>query len=101
MGSGKENRERFKMSEYCNLNVLSVAPELQRKGVGMALMERFMEDWRKEGDGKACFIVASAPGRALYERWGWMVVGENAVPLGEWGVEGTHVVFVMKREADQ
>jgi ribosomal protein S18 acetylase RimI-like enzyme len=108
--------EKYRLDEYHTLDTVVIHPELQRMGIGKKLMETFMEDLEKEGDGRGCVIVSSAAGRGLYERFEWELVsfrtgecqdgdlliwlqiGENVWELGRWGWEEPYISFVMKRE---
>jgi ribosomal protein S18 acetylase RimI-like enzyme len=63
--------EKYKLGEYHMLDTVVIHPEYQRMGIGKKLMESFMEDLEREGDGRGCVIVSSAAGRGLYERFGW------------------------------
>lgn len=67
-------RERYRLDEYHMLETLVILPGFQRRGIGRKLMDFFMEDLEKEGEGRGCVIVSSKAGRGLYERFGWELV---------------------------
>jgi ribosomal protein S18 acetylase RimI-like enzyme len=67
--------------EHYYLAVLGVAPELQGRGFGTALMRPVLE--RCDHDGVPAYLEAtSARSRALYERNGFEVVEELRLPDG-------------------
>ncbi|KAM5352055.1 hypothetical protein ACJ41O_004778 [Fusarium nematophilum] len=73
------------------LSIIVTAPEAQRRGVGSALMRFGVE--KADDEGWMAYVNSSAEGRALYERFGFAVVGTSE--FEELGM----VQFHMRREA--
>lgn len=60
---------------------LWVLPEAQGHGVGRALLERMVELARERG-ARSLRIESDPNARAFYERFGAVLVGESAAPVG-------------------
>lgn len=78
------------VQEYWFLSTIVTAPEAQRRGVGSALM-RFGVD-KADEEGWMSYLNASADGKALYERFNFVVV--DSTSFGELGMTQYH----MKRD---
>lgn len=59
-------------SDHGSLGMVIVSPDLQGKGVGRELMKRVLD----ELDGRTTMLIATPAGRPLYERLGFVAVGD-------------------------
>ena len=75
-------------SEPCwYLSSIGVEPAVQRSGLGTALLETMLQ--RADSEGFHCFLDTTAPENpAYYERFGFAVTEESALPNGipVWGM---------------
>jgi ribosomal protein S18 acetylase RimI-like enzyme len=64
------------------VSLLELLPEFQRRGVGTKLMNQVLEQARARGIPVRLQVLRTNPGaRRLYERLGFVVVGETATHL--------------------
>lgn len=64
---------------YCQF--LSTVPDFQGRGIGSALLRDML--WRADAEGMPAYLEATTPGnRALYERHGYVSLGEITLPDG-------------------
>lgn len=61
-----------------NLANIRIAPEYQRRGFGSRILRGILEDAHREGRSVMLSALKVNPARRLYERLGFMVVGETA-----------------------
>lgn len=57
---------------------IQLAPHLQGQGLGRALLEQFINQARAAGHDVTLHVLKANPARALYERLGFVVEGEDA-----------------------
>lgn len=65
--------------DRCTLGMMLVADDMQRRGIGRALMARLLA---RAGD-LPVTLVATEAGRPLYEQLGFAVVGHNWLHMGD------------------
>ncbi|SEI19785.1 GNAT family N-acetyltransferase [Tardiphaga sp. OK245] len=56
-----------------------IAPECQGKGIGTQVLEHLLERWSKTGMPVFLTVLKNNPARRLYERFGFVVIGEVGV----------------------
>jgi ribosomal protein S18 acetylase RimI-like enzyme len=59
------------------LGQLYVVPALQRRGIGSEVLQRLVDDARREGKNVALSVVKINPARHLYERHGFRITHED------------------------
>ncbi|HEY4583867.1 MAG TPA: GNAT family N-acetyltransferase [Lysobacter sp.] len=57
---------------------IQLGPELQGKGLGRALLQQVIDEATAAGAGLRLSVLKANPARRLYERLGFVVVGEKA-----------------------
>ncbi|MFT3762327.1 MAG: GNAT family N-acetyltransferase [Pseudoxanthomonas sp.] len=57
---------------------IQLAPELQGRGLGRELLQEFIGQARTAGRDVTLHVLKANPARALYERLGFVVEGEDA-----------------------
>jgi predicted N-acetyltransferase YhbS len=72
--------------------LLTVVPEVQRKGVGSALLREGLKEVDRRG--LPAFIEASPAGLGLYKKFGWEEMVESTVNLRDYGGEDVECVTV-------
>jgi predicted N-acetyltransferase YhbS len=72
--------------------LLTVVPEVQRKGVGSALLREGLKEVDRKG--LPAFIEASPAGLGLYKKFGWEEMVESTVNLRDHGGEDVECVTV-------
>jgi predicted N-acetyltransferase YhbS len=94
---GALRRWRFNCFHECNepfvyMAILTVGPEVQRRGVGSALLREGF----KEVDQSylPAFIEASPAGLGLYKKFGWEEMLKTTVKLKDFGGEDMECVTV-------
>lgn len=66
------------------------------------LIERWFKDANIYASGKDAYVLSSAKGKGLYERFGWKVVHERVVTLDEFvGKKMEYTNWSMLREAEK
>jgi GNAT superfamily N-acetyltransferase len=78
-------RERLGKERHMLMATLVVAPEYQRMGIGMKLLEWGLQ--KADEEQLNCWIDASPFGLGLYKKVGWKEVGKLNVDLGQFGGE--------------
>jgi ribosomal protein S18 acetylase RimI-like enzyme len=69
---------------------IAVAPEFRGRGIGTALIEELIAEARASGRSVSIHVEMQNPARSLYERLGFVPVGEHGVyVLMEWSHEKT------------
>jgi ribosomal protein S18 acetylase RimI-like enzyme len=69
---------------------IAVAPAFRGRGIGTGLVEALMAEARASGRTLSIHVEAQNPARSLYDRLGFMPVGEHGVyVLMEWRDQGT------------
>lgn len=79
------------------LESFAIHPKWQRKGVGSMLIRKFLES--VDADHGKCYVLSSTLAKALYERFGFKLLGAVSVDLKEFGDYETYTTWNMLREA--
>ena len=79
------------------LEAFAVHPDWQRKGIGSLLVKKFLES--VDTDHAKCYVHSSETGKALYEKFGFKVIGLVTVDLREFGDYDPYMAWDMQREA--
>ncbi|KIM98530.1 hypothetical protein OIDMADRAFT_181868 [Oidiodendron maius Zn] len=95
METVKAHKAGLGIEELAELQILSICPEYQRKGVGSALLKLALEESDKNWE--KMYVRSSAEGRGLYEKFEWKVTGTLSIELKEFGLEGD-ITWDMIRE---
>lgn len=77
---------------FVYMALLTVVPEVQRKGVGSALLREGLKEVDRRG--LPVFIEASPAGLGLYKKFGWEEMVESTVNLRDYGGEDVECVTV-------
>lgn len=80
------------------LESLSIAASHQRRGIGSLLLDKWFSDVKIDEKEAPAFVVSSAYGKGLYEKYGWKEVKAIHVPLKDYGVEEGYTTWCMIRE---
>jgi len=94
----KEQAGLLKPDMY-ELESLSLSNSHQRLGIGTLMINQWFKDIQIDAKHAPAFVVSSANGKGLYEKFGWKVVKTIAVPLKDFGWEEPYVNWCMVREA--
>jgi ribosomal protein S18 acetylase RimI-like enzyme len=73
--------------------MMRVLPEYQGKGLGSMLLRWGLKLAVERG--KRIFVYASPEGRALYEKFGFEVVGEVEMDMEKYGGKGMYIESIM------
>lgn len=79
------------------LEGFAVHPNWQRKGVGSMLVKKFLVS--VDADHAMSYVHSSRNGKALYEKFGFTVIGEVTIDLKEFGNYESYTTWDMKRES--
>jgi GNAT superfamily N-acetyltransferase len=77
---------------FAYMALLTVVPEVQRKGVGSALLREGLKEVDRRG--WPSFIEASPAGLGLYKKFGWEEMVESTINLRDYGGEDVKCVTV-------
>jgi ribosomal protein S18 acetylase RimI-like enzyme len=58
-----------------------IAPDQQRRGIGTAVLDFLVPVWNAAGKPVTLTVLRNNPARRLYERFGFLVAGEEGVKL--------------------
>ena len=64
--------------DYIVLEMMMIEPEFQRRSIGSDFVARLLDRARSEGQAVKLRVMKINPARAMYERLGFVVVGEDA-----------------------
>ena len=80
----------YRGEEDIRIMDIAVAPEFRGRGIGSALIEELIAEARSSGRSVSIHVEMQNPARALYERLGFVPVGEHGVyVLMEWSQPNT------------
>lgn len=69
------------MASEIFLQQLFVSPECQNRGIGSKVLQALLKDWERTAKPVVLTVLKNNPARHLYERHGFIVVGEVGVKL--------------------
>ncbi|CAL3964327.1 unnamed protein product [Diplocarpon coronariae] len=96
-GESARDKKLYFTENMWQLESLQVSPEFQRRGVGSLLLAKwFTEVDASEG---TTFVRASAKGRGLYQRFGWVQQGIWSLDVSAWGRDEPIINYNMVRKA--
>ncbi|KIM94050.1 hypothetical protein OIDMADRAFT_35108 [Oidiodendron maius Zn] len=98
MGTVKAHKAGLGIDGLAELEVMSVSPEQQRKGVGSALLKAVLKESDKTW--KKIYVRSSVEGRGLYAKFGWIVTGTLSIDLKKFGQE-PYINWDMIREVGE
>lgn len=79
----------MKGKKHALMATLAIQPEWQKLGLGGRLLEDGLK--RCDAEGTECWIDASAKGKGLYLKHGWVQCGKVDIELKRWGAETDEV----------
>lgn len=80
----------YRGDEDIRIMDIALAPPFRGKGIGTGLLKDLMSEARSSGRSLSIHVEMQNPARSLYERLGFVPVGEHGVyVLMKWGLAGS------------
>ena len=86
------NYFRERNQPFVYMAILTIVPEVQRRGIGSALLREGLKEVDRRG--VSAFIEASPAGLGLYKKFGWEEMLKTTVNLKHYGGEDVECVTV-------